>query len=200
MTASERSEGRGLRTRLRTQLVAHALLSVLLPIAILGGAVFFILTYPLDIVESRFGRSRGELTETVVTTDLVAQAKGITRQIDAFLTERIAEGRAWASADVVVAAALAAHDRHVDEGLIDAPVAAVEKRFQDEKSLSVSPEADAYATSLHAVSGMAERAARGEMVSPAAIEHPEEIVRLNDAVSRLSQAFRAALERDRPRQ
>ena len=144
MTASERSEGRGLRTRLRTQLVAHALLSVLLPIAILGGAVFFILTYHLDIVESRFGRSRGELTETVVTTDLVAQAKGITRQIDAFLTERIAEGRAWASADVVVAAALAAHDRHVDEGLIDAPVAAVEKRFRDEKSLSVSPEADAY--------------------------------------------------------
>ena len=44
----------------------------------------------------------------------------------------------------MVAAALAAHDRHVDEGLIDAPVAAVEKRFRDEKSLSVSPEADAY--------------------------------------------------------
>ena len=57
-----------------------------------------------------------------------------------------------------------------------------------------------YATSLHAVSGMAERAARGEMVSPAAIEHPVENVRLNDAVSRLSQAFRSVLERDRPRQ
>ena len=144
MTAIERREGSGLRSGLRTQLVAHALFSVLLPIAILGGAAFFVLTYHLDIVASSFDRSRGELTDNVARTDLVAQAKGVTRQIDAFFTERIVEGKAWASAKVVVAAALAAHERHVEEGLIDAPVAAIEERFRDEKSLNVSPEADAY--------------------------------------------------------
>lgn len=46
-----------------------------------------------------------------------------------------------------------------------------------------------YAAALNAIGEMAERSARGERVSPAAIENPEEMVRVNEAVHRLSQAF-----------
>ena len=53
-----------------------------------------------------------------------------------------------------------------------------------------------YAFALGAVGEMAERSARGERVSPAAIENPEEIVRVNDAVHRLTEMLSGA--RNRP--
>lgn len=49
-----------------------------------------------------------------------------------------------------------------------------------------------YADALEAVGEMAERSARGERVSPAAIESPEEIVRVNDAVHRLGEILNGA--------
>ena len=52
-----------------------------------------------------------------------------------------------------------------------------------------------YANALGAVTEMAERSARGERVSPAAIRNPEEIVRVNNAVHRLSQMFTGVRER-----
>ena len=53
-----------------------------------------------------------------------------------------------------------------------------------------------YAAALNAIREMAERSARGERVSPAAIESPEEMVRVNEAVHRLGQAFQRS-PRDR---
>lgn len=55
-----------------------------------------------------------------------------------------------------------------------------------------------YAGGLGAVRDLAERSARGEMVRPAAIEHPEELVRVNDAVHRLGRAFIDKLETPGP--
>ena len=52
-----------------------------------------------------------------------------------------------------------------------------------------------YANALGAVTEMAERSARGERVSPAAIRNPEEIVRVNNAVHRLSQMFTGVRDR-----
>ena len=52
-----------------------------------------------------------------------------------------------------------------------------------------------YANALAAVAEMAERSLRGETVSPAAIRSPEEIVRVNDAVHRLSRSFAGASAR-----
>lgn len=52
-----------------------------------------------------------------------------------------------------------------------------------------------YSASLGAVTEMAERSARGERVSPAAIRNPEEIVRVNNAVHRLSQMFTGVRKR-----
>ena len=54
-----------------------------------------------------------------------------------------------------------------------------------------------YAGALNAIREMAERSARGERVSPAAIENPEEMVRVNEAVHRLSQVVHGSA-RDRP--
>ena len=41
-------------TKLRTQLVTHALLSVVVPIVLAGGLGFFFFTYHLDIIEGEF--------------------------------------------------------------------------------------------------------------------------------------------------
>ncbi|MCY4428934.1 MAG: PDC sensor domain-containing protein [Rhodospirillales bacterium] len=56
-----------------------------------------------------------------------------------------------------------------------------------------------YAGALEAVGEMAERSARGERVSPAAIESPEEIVRVNDAVHRLGETLNGAGNRPQTR-
>ena len=48
-----------------------------------------------------------------------------------------------------------------------------------------------YTATLRAVRDVAERAVQGERTDPAEIERPEEMVRLNDAVSSLSRAFLA---------
>ena len=56
-----------------------------------------------------------------------------------------------------------------------------------------------YAAALEAVGEMAERSARGERVSPAAIESPEEIVRVNDAVHRLGEILSGAWNRPETR-
>ncbi len=52
-----------------------------------------------------------------------------------------------------------------------------------------------YANALGAVTELAERSARGERVNPATIRNPEEIVRVNNAVHRLSQMFAGTRER-----
>lgn len=53
--------------------------------------------------------------------------------------------------------------------------------------------------SVRAVREMAERAARGEEVTPTAIRHSGEFARLHEAVHRLSQLFATVLRRNRPR-
>ena len=54
------------------------------------------------------------------------------------------EARAWASAPLVVEAAVSAHGRHVAEGLTEAPIQVVEERFRIQKSLGSAPQADTY--------------------------------------------------------
>lgn len=129
---------------LRTQLVSHALLSIGLPVVLSGAIAFSFLTYHLEIIETSFARSRETLTHDIAGTDLRAQAENAARQLDTFLIERMVEAKAWASAPLVVEAAIAAHARHVAEGLTEAPIEAVEGRFRIEKSLGSAPQADTY--------------------------------------------------------
>ena len=117
-----------------------------------GVFAFFFLTYHLDVIETNFVRSREALINDIARTDLMAKANNTALQIDTFLIEHIMEANTWASAGVVIDAALAAHTRHVAEGLTKADADAVENRFRIRKSLDVSPEANTYLRHQVAVS------------------------------------------------
>lgn len=135
---------RGPGNDMRTQLVSHSVRSVVLPVAVMGGVALLVLTSLLGDIETDFTRTRAELLEDVAETKLAARASGAALRIDTFLGERMAEAMAWASHPVVVAAARAAHDRHVAEGFTKASSQALEDRFRIEKSLAAWPAADAY--------------------------------------------------------
>ena len=129
---------------LRMLLVSRALLGVGLPVVLAGAVAWFFLSYQLEVIGASFDRSRHALTHDIAGTDLRAQAENAARQLDTFLIERMAEARAWASAPLVVEAAMSAHRLHVAEGLTAAPIEAVEERFRIEKSLGSAPRADTY--------------------------------------------------------
>ena len=129
---------------LRMQLVSNALLSVALPILLIGGLTFFLLAYHLDIIETSFARSRDAVTNDIARTDLVSRATTAASQIDTFMVSRITEARAWATSKAVVEAARSAGVRHAAEGFAKAPAEEVEKKFRIEKSLGLWPEADSF--------------------------------------------------------
>ncbi|MFT5112314.1 MAG: methyl-accepting chemotaxis protein PixJ [Parasphingorhabdus sp.] len=60
--------------------------------------------------------------------------------------ERISDAVVWASAPVVIEAARRAASAHEDAGLSVLSIDDVEARFQERKSLDVSPSANAYLT------------------------------------------------------
>ncbi len=134
----------GRTSSLRMQLVSNALLSVALPVLLIGGLTFFLLAYHLDIIETSFARSRDAVTNDIARTDLVARATNTASQIDTFLVSRITEAKAWASSRVVVEAARSAHTRHAAEGFAKISAAELEKKFRIQKSLGISPEADSF--------------------------------------------------------
>ena len=129
---------------LRMMLGSRTVLGIGLPVVLSGAIAFFFLSYQLELIEASFDRSRHALAHDVAGADLRAQAENAARQLDAFLLERMVEARAWASAPLVVEAAMSAHGRHVAEGLTEAPIEAVEARFRIQKSLGAAPQADTY--------------------------------------------------------
>ena len=139
-----RSARPGPSNNLHTQLFSHALVSVVLPLALTGGLAFFILSHLLDSVEKDVARSRDAYTHDIARTELMAQAGSAAREVDTFLGDRIAEVTTWASSPVVADAVLAAHAWHVAEGLTNTPVREIESRVRDDKGLGVSPQAEAY--------------------------------------------------------
>ena len=129
---------------LRRTLVMHAFISIVIPLLIAGATVVFLLTYHLDIIASNFERSRAALTRDIAGTDIRDRARNAARQIDTFLLERIVEAKAWASARVVVQAARAAHQMHLDRGLAGRSIDAIEARLAERKSFGFFPDADVY--------------------------------------------------------
>ena len=139
--AARTDRGRG---GLRTESVYQAALCSVLPIALSGSVVFFVLNYQLDVIETSFVQSRTMLTDDIAGENLKIQATLTAHQIDAFLIERIAEAKTWASSSIVVKAARDGHARHSEEGLVGLPIENIEAQFRTRKSLSSAPEADTY--------------------------------------------------------
>ena len=129
---------------LGTQLIANALVSVLLPVGVASGIAFFFLSYHLDIIEANFSGAREALTRDVAGADIRREAETVATQVDSFLRERIQDARIWAIDELVVSAARNGHDQHAAVGLVNLPIEQIEDRFRIQKSLGTSPEADAW--------------------------------------------------------
>ena len=141
---SRHSARQGPSNNLRTQFLTHALRSVVLPITLSGGIAFFLLTYLLDRIETNVARYSDAYVSDIARAELMTQASNAARQIDSFLIDRITEIQVWASTRVLADAALAAHTRHVAEGLTTTPTMEIKSRFRVAKSLDIAPEADEY--------------------------------------------------------
>lgn len=144
MSAPQHSARPGPQSNFQTQLLSRALAGVVLPVMLVGGVAWWMLSGFLDRVETDFASTRGAIMEGVAGGELLGQARSAARQIDSFFLGHMGEAVAWAKAPVIVGAARAARERHVAEGLTEADVATIEGRFQDVKSLGTSPEAEAY--------------------------------------------------------
>ena len=129
---------------LRAETLYQTLLCSVLPIVLAGSVVLFILNYQLDVIETSFAQSRTTLTDDLVGENLKIQAALTAHQIDAFLIERIAEAKAWASSSIVIKAARDGHARHSAEGLVGLSIENIEAQFRTRKSLGAAPEADTY--------------------------------------------------------
>ena len=68
----------------------------------------------------------------------------LSRQLDDFMRERIADVQGWASSPTVVSAARLAHSVHEKSGLLARSVEELEQKFQIRKSLGRFPIADSY--------------------------------------------------------
>ncbi len=129
---------------LGTQLIANALLSVLLPVGVASGIAFFFLSYHLDIIEANFSGAREALTRDVAGADIHREAKSVASQVDSFLSERIQDAKAWGMDETVVSAARNGHGQHAAAGLVNLPIDQIENRFRIQKSLGTAPEADSW--------------------------------------------------------
>lgn len=144
MSAPQHSARPGPQSNFQTQLLSRALVGVVLPVMLVGGVAWWVLSGFLDRVETDFASTCGAIMEGVAGGELLGQARSAARQIDSFFLGHMGEAVAWAKAPVIVGAARAAHERHVAEGLTEADVATIEDRFRDVKSLGTSPEAETY--------------------------------------------------------
>ena len=68
----------------------------------------------------------------------------LSRRLDEFMRERIADVQGWASGPAVVSAARQAHSVHEQSGLLSLTVEQIEEKFQIRKSLGRFPIADSY--------------------------------------------------------
>lgn len=132
------------RGSLRAELVSNALLGVALPAVLAGGVVLLLFGYHLDVLDESLDRSRQALTREIARSELAVRASDTARQIDAFLTSRILEAKVWASSPIVIDAARSAARKHQAEGLTNAAIGNVERRFRTQKSLGLWPRADSH--------------------------------------------------------
>ena len=118
-----------------------------------GLAIFFLLWVPLMAAAGSgaywlwigmgSGPSSGlqSLALRSDTLKLEEAAARLSRNIDAFLLERITEVRSWAASPVVLQAARNARAAHVKEGFDNLNLRQLETKFRTRKSLGLAPEA-----------------------------------------------------------
>ena len=127
---------------LRSSLVRFTLASVGLPVAVIGIAAWFVMSYRLDVITQQVETTRPTLIEGIEGRHLVGQARRAADTIDSYVVERVADARIWASDPLVVQAVRAGAALHESHGLVGLDPETVETRFPNEKSLHAFPDTD----------------------------------------------------------
>ena len=129
---------------LRGKITNRTLFIGIFPVLLVGAFSWFSLTQLISSANQQLDRSRAELLDSVVGNNLSTTSARIVSQLDAFMLERISDVVVWASAPIIIQAARRAADEHTRLGLDKLSIDEVEARFDERKSLNVSPAANRY--------------------------------------------------------
>lgn len=127
---------------LRSSFVGFVLASVGIPVAVIGVAAWFVMSYRLDVISQQVETTRPTLIEGIEGRHLVGQARRTADTIDSYIVERIADARIWAGDPLVVQAVRSGAAIHESRGLVGLDPETVETRFPRDKSLHAFPETD----------------------------------------------------------
>jgi twitching motility protein PilJ len=122
---------------LRGKITNRTLFIGIVPVLLVGVFAWFSLNQLTSSANQQLDKSRSELLDSVVGSNLSTTSARIVSQLDAFMLERISDVVVWASAPIIIQAAKAAAEAHqsIDE---------IEARFKKRKSLNVSPAANRF--------------------------------------------------------
>ena len=129
---------------LRGKITNRTLFIGIFPVLLVGAFSWFSLTQLITSANEQLDRSRAELLDSVVGNNLSTTSSRIVNQLDAFMLERISDVVVWASAPIIIQAARRAADEHQRLGLDKMSIDEVEARFDERKSLNISPAANRY--------------------------------------------------------
>lgn len=137
-------EKRPYNKSLRGKITNRTLFIGIFPVLLVGAFAWFSLTQLTSSANQQLDRSRAELLDTVVGNNLSTTSARIVNQLDAFMLERISDVIVWASAPIIIQAARRAAEEHERLGLDKLSIDEVEARFDERKSLNISPAANRY--------------------------------------------------------
>jgi twitching motility protein PilJ len=129
---------------LRGKITNRTLFIGILPVLLVGAFAWFSLNQLTSSANQQLDKSRGELLDSVVGSNLSTTSARIVSQLDAFMLERISDVVVWASAPIILQAAKSAAEAHQKLGLVELPIDEIEAKFKKRKSLKVSPAADRF--------------------------------------------------------
>jgi class 3 adenylate cyclase len=115
------------------------LLLSLVPLAVVGAVVFFVLSDQLGNFSDRLGQTEEALRSDVVGANLAGFADALAAETDGYLLERIKDVRRWADAPVVVEVIRQANSTAVTGGLATADVTTVEAALDGQAEQGFSP-------------------------------------------------------------
>lgn len=131
---------------LRGKITNRVLFIGIVPMLAIGVFAWLSLNQLTSNVSSELNKAENVLLDKVVGGNLISISNQLSNQLDGFMLERISDAVTWSGAPAVVDAAKAAAERHKAEGLTELSINDIEAKFQNTKSLNISPKAGRYLT------------------------------------------------------
>jgi class 3 adenylate cyclase len=127
------------QSSLRYKISAQMLLLSLVPLAIVGVAIYVVLAGQLGVFSDRLGETEEALRSDVVGANLAGNADTLAAEIDSYMLERIRDVRRWAEAPEVVAVVRQANQVALTSGLATADRSVVEPALDAQAEDGKSP-------------------------------------------------------------